>query len=154
MDKFVRALSDRIVALGSVQELLGRSGGQVDLRELLLSLLEETGTGAARLEGPAVQIPAAVAIPLGMALHELWVNAQQFGSLSSANGTLSLRWRVVGDAVRIKWRERGGRPVSPPIREGFGSQLLNGLLGSRVRVERRFAAEGLEAVVEVTLSDG
>ena len=154
MDKFIRSLSDRIVALGSVQELLGRSAGQVDLRELLLSLLDQTRTGAARLDGPAVQIPAAVAVPLGMAVHELWVNAGQFGSLSSANGTLSLRWRVAGDRVRIKWKESGGRPVSPPTRDGFGSKLLNGLLGSRVRVERRFAPEGLDAVIEVTLSEG
>lgn len=156
MDRFIRCLSDRIAALGSVQELLGSDSAE--LAELLRSQLRDISReGAVRLHGPCVAIPAALAVPLGMAVHELKDNALAFGSLSSPGGVLAVRWRVErdGSAERliIDWRERGGPPAAEPQRTGFGTELLEGLIGNRIRVRRSFAARGMTAVIEVTLSE-
>jgi len=32
-----------------------------------------------------------------------------------------------GTGLRLNWREQGGPPVSPPLRKGFGSRLIENL---------------------------
>lgn len=75
-----------------------------------------------------------------MALHELATNALKYGALSNDAGRVELRWEPVGeDRLRLSWRERGGPPVAPPGRKGFGSRLIErGLahdLGGSVRID-------------------
>lgn len=156
--QFIHELSDRIVALGFTQDLVNCGSAGVDLAELMRAQLGENGpTQAVLVEGPQVRLGDDVAVPLGMAVHELKTNAMRFGALSSPAGEVRVRWRVEDDGlrrrVRIDWRERGGPAVSEPTRNGFGTQLLEGLLGSQIRVSRSFAADGLRASIEIDLSD-
>jgi two-component sensor histidine kinase len=55
--------------------------------------------------------------------------------------------------LRIVWRESNGPPVAEPTKRGFGSQLLEGLLGSQVRgsVHVTFAPGGVRVIVEAAL---
>ena len=62
-----------------------------------------------------------------MALHELGTNAVKYGALCQEGGTVEIGWRVSrGDETRLslRWTERGGPPVVPPTRTGFGSRLI------------------------------
>jgi two-component sensor histidine kinase len=63
-----------------------------------------------------------------MVLNELLTNAAKYGALSSAGGTLVVKWHVresVGRSmVDLTWEERGGPRVVPPARRGFGARLI------------------------------
>ena len=88
---------------------------------------------------------------LGLAFHELATNASKYGALAAEHG----RARRHLDAgrtgeVRILWRERGGPPVSPPERRGFGRVLLERLVGATLNgsVTLDFRPEGLVCEIE------
>lgn len=85
-----------------------------------------------RLTGSDVLVPMKSHTALGMAIHELATNACKYGALSTNNGEVTISWEVIdnGELVCIHWIERGGPPVVAPTRCGFGSKLLNRIMGS------------------------
>src|SRR5437764_531936 len=50
--------------------------------------------------------------------------------------------------LRFAWQERGGPPVNPPVREGFGTQLLKAVC-SDVRLQ--YAVDGFRCDIAVPL---
>ena len=75
-----------------------------------------------------MNLGAAAAQALGLALHELATNACKYGALSAAEGQVTIEWDVSGppNRFRISWVERGGPPVVAPARSaGFGSKLVD-----------------------------
>lgn len=62
---------------------------------------------------------------MALVLHELVTNSSKYGSLSVPGGTVHLSWRCVarGDLL-LEWRDRGGPPVAPPSRKGFGTTII------------------------------
>lgn len=153
---FARAFGERLVALGRTHNLLSHHGQNARLRDLLhaeLKPFEEPGR--VQLRGPAVRVPASLAIFLGIAAHELATNCANFGALSTDHGILRVCWWVPSDRCRkmlmIDWLESGGPPVAPPTRRGFGTRLLDGGYGRQIRVRREFAPAGLRVSMEVLL---
>jgi two-component sensor histidine kinase len=53
--------------------------------------------------------------------------------------------------LRMEWRERGGPPVSPPAKKGFGSLLLERTLARDLdgRVNLSFEPAGVVCVFEM-----
>jgi PAS domain S-box-containing protein len=98
-----------------------------------------------QLQGPAVDLPSQIAVPLGMAVHELTTNAAKFGALASDAGRVSVEWRLadspVGSALLWEWNEVDGPTVKPPGREGFGSMLLKRVLSQQIGAEVNVAFE-------------
>ncbi|MBP0446357.1 PAS domain S-box protein [Roseomonas sp. SSH11] len=147
----------RLVALARSHDVLTAnewSGAPLD--EILRRSLAPHGGPPSRvsLHGLPFRLPSTTAITLGLAFHELATNATKYGALSTPEGQLEVRWDLQRGldgqrGLRIAWRERGGPPVTPPERQGFGSRLLEeGLayqLGGTVRL--RFAPEGLECEI-------
>jgi two-component sensor histidine kinase len=80
------------------------------------------------LNGPSVDLSADLAIPVGMALHELTTNAIRHGALSVPEGRVEIAWDLLGAGdgrrLHLEWRESGGPPVAEPQHRGFGSALL------------------------------
>lgn len=78
--------------------------------------------------GPDLDLNPRTALSLTMALNELLTNAAKYGALSSAGGSLIFRWALRHEADRslleMEWLERGGPPVAPPRRRGFGTRLM------------------------------
>jgi two-component sensor histidine kinase len=74
-------------------------------------------------------------VSLSMVLHELATNAAKYGSLSVPGGKILLEWSVLKEdgyeRLAMRWEESGGPEVTPPVRKGFGTRLL----------ERQFAME-------------
>ncbi|MGH6890709.1 MAG: hypothetical protein ACREEP_00465 [Dongiaceae bacterium] len=70
---------------------------------------------------------------LGLALHELATNSAKYGALSAPEGHVEISWRSTkrggGPVLHLIWREVGGPQVVPPTRKGFGSMLLNRIVG-------------------------
>ncbi|MCP1167366.1 PAS domain-containing protein [Limimaricola litoreus] len=85
------------------------------------------------LQGPKTAITAEAAQTLGMAFHELATNAGKYGALSQENGHVDIIWNVSGAEhgdrrLTVCWTERGGPPVEPPTRKGFGNIVLDRLV--------------------------
>ena len=130
---------------------------QGDLTQLAagqLDLFNAFGDGRIEIDGPLVSLPADAAQAVGLALHELATNAIKYGALSGPTGTVTLRWRIVvedGSSLRLSWSERGGPPVTPPSRTGFGSVVVQRMVSSAVsgRVTIDFSPEGLLWVLDI-----
>jgi two-component sensor histidine kinase len=91
------------------------------------------------LKGPSIELSADLAVPVGMAIHELAVNAAMHGALSVGTGWVEVIWdmRPV-DGVRsfhLSWIEHDGPPVTEPQRTGFGSTLLKRALSMQAKAE-------------------
>jgi two-component sensor histidine kinase len=142
-DEFYRSFSDRITSLARTHGLLTEDYWQTaPLREIALNELKpfaESRQPRFMLLGPPVELSADLAVPVGMALHELTTNAVRYGALSVPEGYVELRWGV-GEVERVRklhleWTEHGGPPVNQPRHRGFGSTLLQRVLPMQCNAE-------------------
>ncbi len=148
VEDFQAAFLPRLRALVATQDLLVHTGDGVALHDLVETTLKPFAVDT-RLErppdGPEVRLTAACTVALALVLNELATNAAKYGALSTAEGRLDIGWtRAPGGEVRLLWRERGGPPVTPPERTGFGSKLFERGLGSpRSVVRLSYPPEGV-----------
>jgi two-component sensor histidine kinase len=69
---------------------------------------------------------------LSMVVHELSTNSAKYGALSAPEGRLRVEWHPLDKgAVLLEWVETGGPPPQAPTRRGFGSTLIQSLVGRR-----------------------
>ena len=161
IEEFEEAFVGRIDSLSKTHELLTDNFEQaVSLARLLANELDAYDDGACqrvRLKGPPVELPSVIAVPIGMAIHELTSNAAKYGSLSMIGGVIEANWSVTidGDGARLhfEWIERDGPPVRPPTRKGFGSRLLEHVLPRQINAEvaLRYDPDGLRACLVIPL---
>ncbi|MCJ2136505.1 PAS domain-containing protein [Methylobacterium sp. J-026] len=148
IESFYEAFVGRIKSLAHTHSVLTEDTWQTaSLANLLLNELkpyaevaqEDGAEGRISLEGPAIDLPSEVAVPIGMAIHELTTNAAKYGALSNRTGRVAVEWSLEpgGPAgiLRFSWRETGGPRVAPPSRQGFGSRLLQRVLITQVQAE-------------------
>jgi two-component sensor histidine kinase len=122
----------RLIALGHAHDALSDEKWKAArLWEIVENVLEPYGaTDRERLHlsGPEISVAPRTALMLSMVLHELATNAAKYGALSNDAGEIFISWtpdKSDGfNAVRLIWKERGGPPVQPASRKGFGSQLI------------------------------
>ena len=141
-DDFYRTFCDRIVSLSNTHTLLTEDYWQsASLLDLLRNELApyDDGTSRILLQGPPVELTADLAVPTGMAIHELTTNAAKYGALSVEGGRIEVAWqvRMNGDGRRLAldWRELDGPPVQSPRKTGFGSTLLRRVLATQCHAE-------------------
>lgn len=153
------ALTSRLLALARAHDVLTDSRwAGARLEEIAAQAAEPYGQERFRIEGPTgVMLPPRAAIAMALAFHELATNAAKYGALSNESGEIQLAWRLDAAAdppkLRLSWRERGGPPVVPPTRKGFGSRLIQrGLAAEFVgEVRMDFPPSGLVCEMEVAL---
>ena len=145
ISEFYDAFSGRIAALGQTHTLLTEDYWQTaTLADMLHNELTLFNDGAGQrisFEGPRVDLAADLAVPLGMALHELATNALKHGALSNETGRITISWGIVEDDVRklrLEWHETGGPPVRQPTQKGFGSTLLTRVLTAQCDADVKF----------------
>jgi PAS domain S-box-containing protein len=161
IEEFQQAFIGRVSSLSRTHTLLADDQWQTVLfRDLLRIELDpyDDDTGKrVRLDGPPIELPGDLAVPLGMAVHELTTNAVKYGALSELGGSVEVCWSVTTGASERRldwtWVERDGPVVEPPQREGFGSRLLERVLTRQVhaQVEIDYAPQGLRVSVQVPL---
>lgn len=100
--------------------------------------------------GPQVYLRPQAMQPLGLIMHELATNATKHGALSSPAGTIAIDWVREADSVRLTWVERGGPPVVPPKRKGFG-QVVFERIGASLEgdIATEFRPQGLLCTVNI-----
>ena len=163
VDDFVHDFSARIVSLADTHTMLTDDYWQTaSLQKLLegeLRHYETQNKPRIEIEGPAVFLIADIAIPVGMAFHELASNSSKFGALSRPNGRLDVHWVVTksGDTrvVNLHWREREGPRVNLPKRRGFGTILLEKVLTIQcdAKVELDYRPEGFVFTMALPLRE-
>lgn len=129
---FALRFGERLLGLAASHDLLVHNAWRgVDLGELVSSQLAHFRDMIGRqisLDGPKLQVTAAAAQSLGMALHELTTNAAKHGALTTRKGRLAIAWWMSGEdesaRLHLRWTETGGPPVSPPPARGFGTRVL------------------------------
>lgn len=148
-------LRSRILALGRAHDFIRPhsaesrpEGGQGRLWGVLEQLFAPyTGKGEqrVRIAGDNPLVDDRSATPLALLFHELATNAAKYGALSTSHGIVDVDIAHVGDALHIRWMERGGPAVASPQGEGFGSRLM-ALSAERQlggEISREWRSEGL-----------
>jgi two-component sensor histidine kinase len=159
--EFHKGFSARIASLAKNQKLLTEDYWQTaSLREILEQELRPfllQRPPRALIEGTPVHLSADLAVPVGMAVHELASNAIKHGALSDPNGWVHVAWNVrTTESTRklhLEWSEHDGPPVNHPQRTGFGSTLLQRVLALQSNAEVRIAyrTDGLRFEMEAPL---
>jgi two-component sensor histidine kinase len=150
-----QAFDGRLMALSQAHNHLAEHDWQAaDLRVLVQQALADhfSRGHAVLVDGPPVRLPARVAPPLAVALHELSVNAGRHGALAR-EGRLAVAWVCEPDAVRLTWIECGARAMGGPVVRGFGLRFTEDAvtreLGGQARFD--FLPEGLRCELEIPL---
>jgi two-component sensor histidine kinase len=151
-DHSKKTFEARLQALARANRALLRSNwGGVDLNQLVRTELEAFSKRAS-ISGVSVLLSPQQAQNFTLALHELATNAAKYGALSNTTGKVQVSWTIEpdqsGSVLKFRWQESGGPPVSPPTRQGFGSQLLKGIFSD---VSLEYPVKGLRCEIDVRL---
>ena len=148
----------RVLAMANAHRLLTEGGWQsIPITELLNVVLGPY-IDRATLEGPNIDLEPDPVFHLSAALHELAANAIKHGSLSRSKGQLDLRWSASrtqrGMTLMLDWIEKNGPPARRPRKTGFGSRLIDLVIGRQLNgeVTRTFSRKGLAVKLVVPLT--
>jgi two-component sensor histidine kinase len=98
------------------------------------------------IDGSKLHLSTTAAQAMGLVLHELATNACKYGALSTEAGQVNIRWEVAeDDTFTMSWAERDGPPVSKPTRRGFGTVVMEAMMGYSMAgaVDLDYAPSGL-----------
>ncbi|HEV7275510.1 MAG TPA: PAS domain S-box protein [Devosiaceae bacterium] len=153
-ENFTHRITQRLRALAANQDLLIEASWRgAEMQELVYSqLVHIDGLVDTRvsLSGEPLVVTPVAAQALGMAIHELALNALVFGALSSPEGRVAVAWRVdeadAGPELVVTWKETGGPAVTRPERTGFGTTIIERITGQALggRVSVTYAPSGLQ----------
>ena len=134
-EDFAASFTGRIQALAGAHDVLTASSWHgADVASLVRDqlIMGDTGEGRFSYQGPSFKLDPQTAVGLSLVLHELGTNANKYGALSVASGTVDLFWDIAesGKVLKLRWQERGGPKVSEPTRRGFGTFIIEQSLGS------------------------
>ena len=148
-ERFVETFTERIQALAGNQDLLVKNqwqGADVgDLVRVQLAHFADLVGSRITVRGPPLRLNATAAQAVGLALHELATNAGKYGALSTDGGRVDVEWRTDNGDFALAWTERGGPPVWPPERHGFGTTVIEKMAKATVggEVNLDYAPSGL-----------
>jgi PAS domain S-box-containing protein len=156
-DDFVKSLNGRIQAMAAAHALLSHSRWcGVGLTELVSHQLAPYTTDAnISISGPEVTLTSTQTQAVAMVMHELVTNAAKYGALSGQDGSVSVSWdRTSADTIlTVTWCERGGPPITAPVKSGYGSNLIRDLIPHEIAgtVDLKFPPDGACCKIEFPL---
>ncbi|UVC18341.1 HWE histidine kinase domain-containing protein [Mesorhizobium onobrychidis] len=128
------AVESRLFALSRSHNLLTRENwhgaGLLDVLHDALEPFDVTDGRAERLviAGENIRLTTKAALALGIAFNELATNAVKYGAFSNDKGSIRIDWTTEptseGRRLILSWREKDGPLVTPPLRQGFGSRVI------------------------------
>lgn len=146
------AFEARLQAIARANRQLTQSNWSgVNLGELVRLELQPY-VGRTTVDGSDVVLSPQHAQNFSLLLHELATNAAKYGALSNGGGKVGVSWVITrqsqNNKLEFKWQERGGPPVVAPIRQGFGTALVNATFRD-ARMD--YAVEGLSCEITIPL---
>lgn len=149
---FTANIDGRIKALATAHDNITRKNwSAAPLADLFASEIEAYLTGKQdrlNIVGDDAMIKPEAYTVLALVVHELVTNSAKYGSLCDSRGTIDIGVaRADNGDLLISWRERGGPPVQPPTRRGFGTTIITRIIPHDLRGEAdlSFKLSGLEA---------
>lgn len=158
LESFLEEFSARLQALSRSHDLLVQeewhSAGLRDLVRSQLGHYIDRAESQISIEGPPIHLKPEAAQSLGLALHELAVNAAKYGALSTPKGRVDVIWEEREPAeggIIIRWIERDGPRVERPKKHGFGTMAIQRNLSRSLEadVDLNFAEGGVSCVITV-----
>lgn len=158
-EDFIERINGRIAALANSHMLLVQSEWRgADLHALIQSQIGTLGGADSRrlqIQGENVILPADIATPFGLVLHELATNAAKYGAFSVDKGKVTLTWTVEKRneerVLKFVWEERGGPEPKKSDEKGFGMKLITGCLPG-AKVQHEFLPDGVRCTIEIPIS--
>jgi PAS domain S-box-containing protein len=155
------AFVERLVALSGAHDALTQESWRgADLGAIVAGAVRPFGGEEAerfKIGGPRVWLTPQAAVALALAIHELATNAAKYGALTDPRGCVQIAWTLAegenGPELALSWIEKGGPPVAPPRRKGFGSRLLERGLATELQgsVNLAFHPEGVVCSIRAPL---
>jgi two-component system CheB/CheR fusion protein len=112
------------------------------------------------ISGPPIRLRDKAVELLGLAVHELATNAIKYGAFSQPQARVKIRWQVNGaDGAQwlvLEWKEEGVQLDGEPVaRRGFGTELLQRMLGYELGSEARLQHEkdGLRWIIRIPMNE-
>ena len=160
-DEFAFHFEDRLDAIGRYQtDIAGIAAGGIELEDMVrdeLLMVHCTDGPDCTITGPSVRLTAKWGELMGLALHELAVNAVKFGALAH-DGGLHIEWSVVeeesGSILDFHWQETGVPLVATaPRTRGFGQDLIEEALPYQFGATSSFTFKpgGLDCTIRLPL---
>lgn len=153
-----KTIGDRLQALGVAQDLLVRErwtgAGCRTLIESAVKAFQSKGLEQFKIVGENIAVSSAPAVSLSMVIHELCTNAVKYGALSVPDGRVAIEWKTADDRFKLRWKESGGPPVEAPLRQSFGSRLIEQALPGQMSGEARlrFEPDGVNCEINIPLA--
>ncbi len=129
--------NERLRALAKAHDLLTNTRWtDASLRQVIENTVSVFPVAQIAISGPPVAIGPKMALSLALAVNELGTNALKYGALSTPTGSVAIEWASnpatdqTGPTLVWRWRESGGPPVVTPVRQGFGTFLVERVLAS------------------------
>jgi PAS domain S-box-containing protein len=157
------SIESRLFALSRSHDLLTRENWEgAGLLDLVNEALEPFGVADGRTErivitGNNVRLPPKATLALGIALHELATNAVKYGAFSNDAGSILIEWKITeGNRLILHWQEKGGPPVTPPTRKGFGSRVIERGLPHELEgtVNLEYPVDGVSCTINIPAPGG
>jgi two-component sensor histidine kinase len=138
--EFLVRFRGRIQSLSFSQDIVTDADWRgADLGSLIVMQVERyapDGMGQVRFDGPDVYLSPTASLHVGLALHELAVNAASYGSLSVPGGHVAIDSRFVTKDderfLELRWRERDGPRVRVENDARFGTSTLERIVPNSV----------------------
>ena len=155
------SIESRLFALSRSHDLLtNENWGSVGLLDLVKVALEPFGVAEGQSEhlvitGENVRLTPKATLALGIVFHELATNAVKYGAFSNETGLILIDWKIEpkpeGIRLILHWKEKGGPPVTPPSRKGFGSQVIERGLAHELEgtVHLDYRADGVICTIDI-----
>lgn len=166
LDHFLTKFRGRIFSLSQSQDLVTDSNWRgAYLHDLIrdqVARYQQNDKPAVRVAGLNILLSPNAALHIGLALHELMVNAVSASHAMAAGKTIDIRCEITPDGnAELSWNEPADlSPDAPPLpREinprSFGSTVLERVVPASVSGTSRYRIdeEGVEYVLSFPLSD-
>jgi PAS domain S-box-containing protein len=152
-DGLKHAIEGRIQAIANVHSLfsescwIGAELSAIATRELAPYF--KKNEARVRIDGPPVMLRPDAAQAIAVIVHELATNAAKYGALSATAGRVELKWSHAADGwVILRWTETGGPLVNEPTHRGFGSRVIESMIGQlKGKTSFDWRGEGLACVI-------
>jgi PAS domain S-box-containing protein len=142
-DGLKQSIEGRVQALANVHSLVVQSGWiGAELRSVVMQELSPyslDGDGRAQIEGPLLLLEPDTAQAIAITLHELTTNAAKYGALSVSDGRVRVEWsQAQSGRVALRWTETNGPAVKPPTQKGFGTRVIESMIGTHLKGQVHF----------------
>ncbi len=157
IDSATKTFEARLRSMARAHDLLTRGSWEgASLNSIVREALSPYPADRIDILGPDTAVTPKLVVALSLILHELSTNAAKYGALSTEAGRIHISWSVEDmhpPKLFLNWIEVGGPVVVPPVRKGFGSRLIEGLLPGELggSVDVTYEPEGLQCHIQASL---